>query len=464
MFDIMTGNIVGASEIYTPIPDFVDWFQAVFDASVADRYRDLLAASRATATPEQLDAALAVATRYAAVDTGAIEGLYTVDRGFTRTIATQAAAWEATLAQKGARTVDAINDALGAYEYVLDAATQAVQVSEVWIRELHSIICRTQSTYTVYTPLGPQERELPKGQYKSMPNSPTNTTTGVVHNYAPVLDTGPEMGRLVEQLRSEPFMSAHPILQAAYAHYAYVCIHPFADGNGRVARALASVYLYRSPGVPLLVFADQRTAYLDALEAADAGDPASFITFIEARVLDAVGIVRSQLQRSTQSVDASIARISAFFGEIGITEESLALAARLKKSIRDAAAVEVARLQLPRQLRLDAPGVFGIGSRTRPPTGYGAIGQQGELSFHAASDWPVRVAIYQGVQIFVKDDENAGPDLLCVPQEGDALEVWYREIEPTVSETLRLKLEPWVEFQVARLVAAVDSRISNPGA
>jgi len=449
----------GASRIYTPIPDFVDWFQGVFDSSVADRYRDLLASSRAVATPEHLETALAVATRYAAVDTGAIEGLYTVDRGFTRTIATQAAAWEATLAQKGARTVDAINDALGAYEYVLDAATQAVQVSEVWIRELHSIICRSQTTYTVYTPQGPQERELPRGQYKSMPNSPTNTATGVVHNYAPVLDTAPEMQRLVEQLRSESFMSAHPVMQAAYAHYAYVRIHPFADGNGRVARALASVYLYRSPGVPLLVFADQRIAYLDALEAADAGDATSFITFIEARVLDAVGIVRSQLQRSSQSLDASMARISAFFGEIGITEESLALAARLKKIISDVASVEVARLQLPRQLRLNAPGVFGIGSRTAPPHGYGAIGQQGELSFHAASDWPLRIAIYRGVQIFVKDEASAGPDLLCVPQDGDPLEVWYREIEPTVSETLRLKLEPWVEFQVARLISEVDARL-----
>lgn len=446
--------------VYAPIPDFMDWFVGMFDSTVADRYRDLLLSSKASSTDEELDAALLVATRYAAVDTGAIEGLYTVDRGFTRTIATQAAAWEATLAQKGARTVDAINDALGGYDYVLDAATQSVQISEVWIRELHSIICRSQSTYTVHTPRGPQERELPKGRYKSMPNSPTNLSSGRVHSYAPVLDTAPEMHRLVSQLRSENFLAAHPILQASYAHYAYVCIHPFADGNGRVARALASVYLYRSPGVPLLVFADQRNQYLDALELADAGDPSSFITFVEARVLDAVGIVRSQLQRASQSIDASVARISAFFGEVGITDEAVAIALRLRKNIQDAAKADIARLELPRALKLQAASMFGMGQRVDPPAGYSGIGNQGDLSLYATCSWPVSISIWRGVQIFIKDADIAGPDLLCVPLEGDSLEIWFREIDPTASETLRLKLEPWTEYQVGLLVRDVDARLN----
>jgi Fic family protein len=53
------------------------------------------------------------------------------------------------------------------------------------------------------------------------------------------------------------------------AHYAFVAIHPFADGNGRVARALASVFTYRAYSVPVLILAESRNDYLTNLEAAD---------------------------------------------------------------------------------------------------------------------------------------------------------------------------------------------------
>jgi Fic family protein len=53
------------------------------------------------------------------------------------------------------------------------------------------------------------------------------------------------MARLVAELGSERFIKAHPIAQASYTHYCLAAIHPFADGNGRVARAVASTYLYR---------------------------------------------------------------------------------------------------------------------------------------------------------------------------------------------------------------------------
>lgn len=181
-------------------------------------------------------AAVEVATRYAAVDTGAIEGLYTTSRGFTRTIAEQTATWEAALRQHGEEVERSIADALNAYEMVLDLATGRRPITESWIRQLHETICASQDSYDVITEIGLRRQSLPKGQYKQMPNNPTSMETGRVHHYAPVLDTPPEMARLIQELSTPGSKHAHPVLQAAYAHYAFVSIHPFPDQPGQRPR------------------------------------------------------------------------------------------------------------------------------------------------------------------------------------------------------------------------------------
>src|SRR6266704_240630 len=64
---------------------------------------------------------------------------------------------------------------------------------------------------------------------------------------------------------------AHPVIRAAWLHHRFVAIHPFQDGNGRVARALTLLVLLRAHYAPLVVGRHQRGDYLDALDVA-AGD------------------------------------------------------------------------------------------------------------------------------------------------------------------------------------------------
>jgi len=94
------------------------------------------------------------------------------------------------------------------------------------------------------------------------------------------------MHRLIEQIRTPEFEAAHPVLQASYCHYAFVVIHPFADGNGRVARALASTFFYRAQSIPLVIFEYQRPAYLDSLRAPDLGNFRPVISFFLDRGID----------------------------------------------------------------------------------------------------------------------------------------------------------------------------------
>ncbi len=122
-----------------------------------------------------------------------------------------------------------------------------------------------------------------------------------MHSYAPVELTPAEMHRLVTELRSEAFLAAHPVLQASYAHYAFIVIHPFADGNGRVARALASLFMYRARSIPLLILSDQKQEYFAALEPADKRDFQLFVDFALDRAIEAMQLVQESVRAQMAS-------------------------------------------------------------------------------------------------------------------------------------------------------------------
>jgi Fic family protein len=69
-----------------------------------------------------------------------------------------------------------------------------------------------------------------------------------------------------------------PILRAAIAHLWFVTVHPFEDGNGRIARAIADMALARSEESPQRFYSmssqirAERNAYYDILERTQKGD------------------------------------------------------------------------------------------------------------------------------------------------------------------------------------------------
>ncbi len=69
-----------------------------------------------------------------------------------------------------------------------------------------------------------------------------------------------------------------PVVKAALAHFWFVTIHPFADGNGRIARAIADMTLARSEDSPQRFYSMsaqirvERKAYYDILEATQKGN------------------------------------------------------------------------------------------------------------------------------------------------------------------------------------------------
>jgi Fic family protein len=97
-----------------------------------------------------------------------------------------------------------------------------------------------------------------------------------VHYQAPAaarLDT--EMKAFLDWFNGDD--NSDPVIKAALAHFWFVTIHPFDDGNGRIARAIADMSLARSEDSAQRFYSmsaqirQERNAYYDILEATQKG-------------------------------------------------------------------------------------------------------------------------------------------------------------------------------------------------
>lgn len=93
-----------------------------------------------------------------------------------------------------------------------------------------------------------------------------------------------EMSRLFEWADRERDQ-IHPVEFAAELHRRFVFIHPFKDGNGRVARLLMNLALIQEGYLPAVIPPVLRMDYISLLERA-LRDPHDFIEFIAERELE----------------------------------------------------------------------------------------------------------------------------------------------------------------------------------
>lgn len=79
-------------------------------------------------------------------------------------------------------------------------------------------------------------------------------------------------------------VSSPGVLEAVWAHWAIARIHPFQDGNGRIARLWQDLILYRAGLTFAIIRPADRTVYLDALGAADDGDFNPLVQLVAHRI------------------------------------------------------------------------------------------------------------------------------------------------------------------------------------
>jgi Fic family protein len=217
------------------------------------------------------------------IETGQIEGVYDIDRGITQTLIERGIDADLIGSQPGQKPPELIAAIIEDHADVLEGLFQFVKgtrpLSKSYIHELHAALLRHQDTTMALDQFGNLfESKLIKGKYKQYPNNPKKPD-GTIHQYCPPEQVESEMESLLA-LHEKQKKRGIPIeIEAAWLHHRLAQIHPYQDGNGRVARALASLIFMKQGWFPVVVTRDDRPRYIDALEGADESDLRSLVSF-----------------------------------------------------------------------------------------------------------------------------------------------------------------------------------------
>ncbi|VAW30886.1 Fic domain protein, MA2133 type [hydrothermal vent metagenome] len=178
-----------------------------------------------------------------------------------------------------------------AIDYLLGIVRQQKSLTEADVRELHKVILVEPYEVDARTSDGRStKRTIQPGQYKTVPNH-VETSTGEMHFYATPEETPAKMADLMAWYRRElEKEKLHPLTLAGTFHYEFVRIHPFDDGNGRMARLLMNLIFMQMGFPPVIVRTEDKNNYLLALEQADTGDLEPFIVHIGNELLNALDL------------------------------------------------------------------------------------------------------------------------------------------------------------------------------
>ena len=261
---------------WRPIDDLPDGWQDLADPGLHARARRWAEIREGVGSERAISDFNERLKREWAIETGLIERVYTLTRGITELLIERGLREEliptsATDRDPGL-VYDMLQDHATAVDGLFDFVKRERRLSTSYIRELHAVLLAHQETASARDVFGRRvEMPLTKGEYKQRPNNPVRPD-GRIHEYCPPEQVASEMDRLIEVHLEHGARGIPPEVESAWLHHRFVQIHPFQDGNGRVARALATLVMIRAGWFPLVVTDSGRGDYIDALESADAGD------------------------------------------------------------------------------------------------------------------------------------------------------------------------------------------------
>jgi len=176
-----------------------------------------------------------------------------------------------------------------AIDFVLDYVSEDQLLTEVFIRHLHQTILVRPFWSDAKTSDGQPTKKLIKvGEYKTEPNH-VETQSGDIFYFAEPFETPAKMYEMVEWFRTKvDSPDTNPIVLATELHYRFVRIHPFDDGNGRMARLLLNYVLIKYGYPPVIVKNEDKNDYIAVLEQSDFGILVPFVNYIAGNLMSSL--------------------------------------------------------------------------------------------------------------------------------------------------------------------------------
>ncbi|HIB36985.1 Fic family protein [Mesonia sp.] len=170
-----------------------------------------------------------------------------------------------------------------------DLVAKEVKINESVIKELHKLI--------LVEPYADAKAEINPGHYKTLPNY-LYTRTGERIDFMAPEEVAPAMNTLINWLnnhidvpkRKKQKYDLHPILVAAAFQVRFIQIHPFGDGNGRMARIMSNLILMLYGYTPAIIRLDKRDAYYNLLNLSTLEEPLPLAEMIADEVLTTLGL------------------------------------------------------------------------------------------------------------------------------------------------------------------------------
>lgn len=219
-----------------------------------------------------------------AIETGVIERLYDLKKGITETFIKEG--FVKSFLSHGDTNIPKhelmahLNDHLDAVNFIFDVVKENRPLTTGFIKELHHLVTRNQKYAEGRDQFGNKlQIELLKGTYKVRENNPTRDD-GTRILYCPPEQVASEMDNLVNHFNKLVDEEEHSLIISTWFHHAFTTIHPFQDGNGRVARLLTSLIFIKFGYFPFTVLREEaKVKYIEALEKADEGNPQSLVSY-----------------------------------------------------------------------------------------------------------------------------------------------------------------------------------------
>lgn len=227
----------------------------------------------------------------------------------------------------------------------IDTLTDGNRITEKNVLRIHKMLTK-----------GTLESPVDSGAYRKQYVVVGNRMTGEVIFRPPANEDVPAlMETLITWLDSAQAHALDPVIEAGIAHYEFVRIHPFVDGNGRTARVLATLILY------LRGFDAKQFFCLDDYYDSDRPAYYQVLRNVDGKTLDITGWLEyfvEGVKVSIAAVKERIARLSTERlrrtkqGQIALTERQMKIVERMTHEGRIAAGDVAGMFKITRQAAL----------------------------------------------------------------------------------------------------------------